>query len=80
MSGWAKIVRMIEATIVLVALGHDREHVAHEVHPATLPAGALQHGLDRVHQPGVSVRDDQLHPVRARGPSTSAGTSVQNGS
>ena len=39
-SGCAKIVRMIDATIGPAVFGHVREHVAHEVHPASLPGGA----------------------------------------
>lgn len=34
------------------------EDVAHEMHPAALPAGTLENGPDRLLQPGVGVRDD----------------------
>lgn len=43
---------------------HVCQHVAHEVDSASLPAGALEDGLDRGDQAGVSVREDQLHPVQ----------------
>ena len=52
---------------LLVALGHDREHVAHEVHPAPLPRSAEEHRPDRGLQAGVRVADDQLHPAQAAG-------------
>lgn len=32
---------------VLGFFRNDREHVSHEMRPASLPAGALKHGLDR---------------------------------
>ena len=51
-------------------MGSFRDHgedVAHEVHPASLPSGALEHGADGLLQTGVSVRPDQLHFVEAAG-------------
>lgn len=36
---------------VLAAFRNDGEHVAHEVHPASLPGRALEHGADRLLQP-----------------------------
>ena len=59
---------------LLVALGHDREHVAHEVDPAPLPGGADEHRADRGLQPGVGVADDQLHPAEPAGLQRRAGT------
>ena len=50
-----------------VALGHHRQHVAHEVHPAALPGGADQHRGDGGLQPGVGIGDDQLGPAQAAG-------------
>jgi hypothetical protein len=50
-----------------VALGHDRQDVAHEVDPAALPAGADEHGRDGLLQAGVGVGDDQLHAAQAAG-------------
>jgi hypothetical protein len=50
--------------VALVDLG---QRVAHEVHPAALPGGALQHGLDGVGQAAVAVADDQLHPAESAG-------------
>jgi hypothetical protein len=50
-----------------VSLGDLREHVAQEVHPASLPGSAEQHRLDRGLEPGMRVRDDQLHTVQATG-------------
>ena len=35
---------------VLAAFRDDGEHVAHEVHAASLPGGALEHGPDRLLQ------------------------------
>ena len=52
---------------LLVALGHDREDVAHEVHPASLPRGADEHRADRGLQTGVGIAGDQLHPGQATG-------------
>jgi hypothetical protein len=37
------------------------------VNPASLPAGAEQHRLDRLGQAGVGVGDDQLHSGQAAG-------------
>jgi hypothetical protein len=50
-----------------VTLAHLRKSVAHEVHPASLPGGALQDGADGVGQPAVAVADDQAaHPSAQR--------------
>ena len=38
----------------------DRQHVAHGVHTASLPASSLEHPPDRGFETGVSIRDDQL--------------------
>ena len=43
------------------------EDVAHKVHPAALPAGALEHGPDGLLQAGVRVRHNQLDPAEAAG-------------
>ncbi len=40
---------------VLAGLRHVGEQVAREVHPAALPAAALDHALDRRGQPQVGV-------------------------
>ena len=48
-----------------VAFADLGQGVAHEVDPAALPAGALQHDADRVRQAAVAVADDQLHPAEA---------------
>jgi hypothetical protein len=42
--------------------GELLQHVAHEVHPATLPAGPRQDLRDRPPQPLVGIRDHQPHP------------------
>jgi hypothetical protein len=52
---------------LLVALRDDREHVAHEVDPAPLPAGADQDRGDRGLQAGVGIADDQLGPAKSAG-------------
>jgi len=44
-----------------------REHVAHEVHPAALPAGAGEHGGDGLLQPLVRVGDDQARALEPPG-------------
>jgi hypothetical protein len=48
-------VRIATATISWVALRHDREHVAHEVDAAPLPASADQHRPDGGFQAGVRI-------------------------
>ena len=50
---------------ILAPFRHDREHVAHEMDPASLPRRALEHGPDRFLQTRVGVRHDQLHPAQA---------------
>ena len=50
---------------LLRALRHDREAVAYEMDPASLPAGALEHRLNGLLEPGVRVRPDELHPAQA---------------
>ena len=44
---------------VLARFGHVRQQVAQEVHPAPLPAAALEHPPDRCRQAQVGVRDHQ---------------------
>jgi hypothetical protein len=51
--GWAKIVRIAAATTSALPRGHPGQHVAHAVHPATLPGRPQQHRADRGLQPGV---------------------------
>lgn len=41
------------------------EHIAQEMHPASLPGGADQDGLDRAAQSGVGIGDDQLYSGQA---------------
>jgi hypothetical protein len=51
-------------------LGSFRDHgedVALEVHPASLPAGAVKDRPDGFLEPGVGVRHDELHPAQAPG-------------
>jgi hypothetical protein len=48
-----------------MVFAHLGQHVAHEMHPAALPAGALHHGRDGVDQAAVGVADRQLHPGQA---------------
>ena len=51
----------------MLALGHAGEEVAAEVDPAALMGGPLEAAPDGVHQPGVLVRNDQLHAGEASG-------------
>ena len=44
---------------VLARFGHVRQQVVQEVHPAPLPATALEHAPDRCRQAQVGVRDHQ---------------------
>ncbi len=48
-----------------VAFADLRQHVAHEVHAAALPRGALEDGADGVGEATVGVADDQLDAVEA---------------
>lgn len=50
-----------------VALRHDRQRGAHEVHTAALLARAEPHRADRRFQPGVGIGYDQPHPAQAAG-------------
>jgi len=50
---------------VLAGLWHVAEQVAQEMHPATLPAAALEHPLDRCRQPQVGIRDHQAGASQA---------------
>lgn len=50
---------------VLGPFRDHREDVAHEMHPASLPAGTLEHRPDGLLEPGVSVRHNQLDAVEA---------------
>ena len=43
----------------LAGFGHVAQQFAQEVHPAPLPAAALEHALDRCRQAQVSVGDHQ---------------------
>ena len=63
--GWAKMVRIVAATISAWPLVTLVEHVAHEVDPAALPGRALQDRADGVDQAAVGVGDDQLDAVQA---------------
>ena len=42
------------------------EQVAQKVHPAPLPASALEHAPDRRRQPKVGIGDHKPGPVRPR--------------
>jgi hypothetical protein len=57
---------MIEATISCNPFG-TTERTSHEVDAAVSPADALEHGNDSFPQPGMDVRDERLHPVKAPG-------------
>jgi hypothetical protein len=50
------------------ALGDLAEHVAQEVHPASLDRRAGQDRPDGLAQAQVGVGDDQLHPTQPAGP------------
>ena len=51
----------------MLALGDPGQQVAGEVDPAALMGGPLEATPDGVHQPGVLVRNDQLHTGEASG-------------
>jgi hypothetical protein len=55
--------RSSAATIALLVLADVAERLAQEVDRAALP-GASEHLRDRLLQPGVGVRDDQLHAAQ----------------
>lgn len=65
-SGWAKMARTVAAIISLVAPGEVSQEVAHQMHLAALPRGALEHPDDRLSEAGVGVGDDQSPPTEAR--------------
>ena len=48
-----------------VGLGDVRQEVAGEVDPAPLVRGALEGPLERLHEAGVLIGDDQLHTAQA---------------
>jgi len=43
-----------------MGFGHRLEQVPGEMHPAALPAAALQHPADRVDQAAVGIADHEL--------------------
>ncbi len=49
---------------VVGSLGHDREQVPHEVHPAALPGGPMQDLRDRLAEPLVRVGDHESDPLQ----------------
>jgi len=50
---------------VLASLGDVGQEVAQEMHPAALPAAALEHPLDRRRQPQVGIGDHQPGAIQA---------------
>jgi len=48
--------------------GHPGQHVAHEVHPAALPARPDEHAGDRLLEAEMVVADDELHAGEPPGP------------
>ena len=50
---------------LVVAFADLGQDVAHEVDPAALPAAALEHGAEGVHEAAVGVADDQLDAAEA---------------
>src|ERR1700745_1576903 len=49
----------------LGTLGHQTQHIPHEMRSATLPARSLNHRGDGSLEALVTVADDQLHPGQA---------------
>jgi hypothetical protein len=64
--GWAKTVRIAAATISAEPLGTWASTLRRKC-CRQLQGGAEQHRGDRVLEPGVGVRDDQLHASQAAG-------------